>query len=301
MLLILSVIISLSANSYFVIWIRIELRILVLIPLLIQQNIASINESALKYFLVQIRAGLIFLARITSISSLQVLTTISLIIKLGLFPFFIWIPHIFRGFSFLQIFILSTIQKISPIIVLSSLTSNLIIPIVFRILVGSIGGLFLTNLKKILAYSSVRHTGWLTALAKYQKEWMLYLVLYAILLLMLIKYLHQTQIKRRTQSLFIAHPSRILYFWTLIISLAGLPPFLGFYLKWLRLSILVSSFRSLIFILVLAFSFALYFYLSIIINNTLAITQPLNPKISPSMFINFLANTLGLIIILPII
>lgn len=273
-----------------------ELSLLALLPILCGSKAPSANESALKYFLIQTIAGLIFLGGLfRSITSVAI---VALLLKLGAFPFYLWVPHIFCGLSFNQIILLSTIQKIPPFVALIHLNTPILIGVIIgSIFLGSIGGIFLANIKKILAYSSIRHTGWIISLISYFYGWRRYLGIYTFISIILLLFIHQSQLKSITQISTFSSPLLTLTLWVLIISLAGFPPLLGFSLKWIRLRILTPMWGRLLIFLVLRFSLRLFFYLNIFIKSTFLINKnkPSTKSIIPLTII--MTNILGLFII----
>lgn len=197
---------------------------------------------------------------------------IPLLLKLGLFPFYLWVPHVFRGLSFNSLIILSTIQKFPPLIVLSHISFyGRVLAALLRIVVGSLGGVFLNNFKKILAFSSISHSGWIVFLTYFNSGWCLYLISYSFLIYTNFNLFSKINFKNLTQWRVSTSPFNLILFWTLVMSLAGLPPLIGFSLKWIRLSILVSSWKLFIFPLLISFRLALYFYLNIFLISTLPI------------------------------
>jgi len=135
--------------------------------------------------------------------------------------------------------LLITVQKAAPLILISYLieinTFTLII-ILISTIVGSIGGLNQTSIQKIWTYSSINHTGWiLIALTTSENMWIIYFVIYSILALTVVlaiklsgvSFINQTMITNKdiTTIKFIIYTS--------LLSLGGLPPFLGFLPKWI--------------------------------------------------------------------
>ena len=94
---------------------------------------------------------------------------ISLIIKLGFFPFHNWLLDLYNGFSYNLIFIMFIFQKPILFFLLYKIFSfysfffyyntiiiNFVILIsIFSIIIGSIGIILQSNIKKFLAYSSL--------------------------------------------------------------------------------------------------------------------------------------------------
>lgn len=88
---------------------------------------------------------------------------IALGLKIGLAPLHIWLPEVLQGLDLTTGLIISTWQKLAPFAILAQLSAHAS-PILIAIgllstLVGGWGGLNQTQLRKILAYSSIAHLG----------------------------------------------------------------------------------------------------------------------------------------------
>lgn len=87
----------------------------------------------------------------------------SLMVKLGIAPFHYWLPHVISGVSWMSCLLLSVWQKIGPIFVLSVFiySSSYYVYMVccVRALVGGLGGINQTQIRVLLAYSSIGHMG----------------------------------------------------------------------------------------------------------------------------------------------
>jgi len=129
-----------------------------------------------------------------------------------------------------------TLQKIAPMSLLSYLTLDIIFPvfwaaIILSALVGAIGGLNQTLLRKIIAYSSINHMAWiLSAILIRETRWLIYFALYSFvsssiaLLFYHQEAFHISHLVNHTNHL---SPLKLLTFISLL-SLGGLPPFTGF-------------------------------------------------------------------------
>lgn len=129
---------------------------------------------------------------------------------------------------------LITWQKIAPLILLSyTLKLDIFIAsiIVLSVLIGSLGGLNQTSLRKIIAYSSINHLGWLiAAITIRERLWGLYFRVYTFLSTAIIYILNSFKLFHVNQvfSLNYVSPVKKFAVFTTFLSLGGLPPFLGF-------------------------------------------------------------------------
>lgn len=193
----------------------------------------------------------------------------SLIIKIGIAPFHFWFPIVIEGFNWINNIILITWQKIAPIILLSFCLNNLFFyfSIIASIIFGSFGGLNQTSLRKIIAFSSINHLGWIVAgILNNQNIWKIYFIFYCFLSITIVYLFNSLKIFNLNQifsSLNFQFLIKIIIFLPLL-SLGGLPPFLGFFPKWLIIDLLIKI--NLIFLLIVIINFTLitlYFYLRI--------------------------------------
>nr|YP_009251042.1 NADH dehydrogenase subunit 2 [Macrophthalmus japonicus]AMY96233.1 NADH dehydrogenase subunit 2 [Macrophthalmus japonicus] len=296
--LILGSAISISSSSWFGGWIGLELNMMSFIPLITLKMNSYFSEAALKYFLIQALGSALFIyASCVSISLTHLMfifTLFALLLKLAAAPFHFWFPQVAEGLHWPQMFILSTIQKLAPMILISYLTVNVIltkmimISAILSALVGAWGGLNLTLLRKILAFSSINHMSWmLMAISISDTFWLSYFFFYSFISLSVM----MTFFKIQAFSLStIIQSSQTSNFFPLLLSvnmfsLGGLPPFTGFVPKWILIQIMVNLnlFFTLFFLLTSAL-ITLYFYLRM--------TIPFLLMSSPTM--NFNTKTMQL-------
>lgn len=98
MLVLFSVFIAFRAKDWFLIWLSFELSLLGFLPLFSINNVV-ILEGLIKYFLSQVAGSCLFLVSILEINFsylgfLSVFLPLRMALKLGLFPFFYWVPSV---------------------------------------------------------------------------------------------------------------------------------------------------------------------------------------------------------------
>lgn len=276
--LILGTCVSISANTWLRAWIGLEINLLSFIPLVNETKNLLSSESSLKYFLIQTLASssLLFLLIIylinlhnnfeliiwNQIINLGIISC--LIIKIGIAPFHFWFPNIIEGLNWINAFILLTWQKIAPIILLSYLNLNFIsIPIILSIIIGALGGVNQTSLRKIIAYSSINHIGWITiAIIFRNRLWTNYFVFYVFLSSTLIYFFYINQLFFISQLYSIHNNSNRLKLIIFLnfLRLGGLPPFLGFFPKWIVIQILTEINQLYIITLIVIITLLTLFY-----------------------------------------
>lgn len=275
--------ITISSNSWLGAWIGLEINLLSFIPLIINTTNLISTEASLKYFLTQALASSILLFAIlmsiistTLVSHLNfdqsyssVIINSALLLKIGAAPFHFWFPEVIEGLSWVNNLVLITWQKIAPLMLISyclNLTFITVV-IILSVIIGSLSGLNQTSIRKIIAFSSINHLGWLiAAILVNERMWMIYFYVYTFLSLTIVFILNILQIFHINQafSLKLNSPLLKFCFFSSFLSLGGLPPFLGFLPKWLVIQSLVNSGQIfLITTMVCLTLITLYFYLRI--------------------------------------
>nr|YP_010265796.1 NADH dehydrogenase subunit 2 [Psorophora ferox]UIS24550.1 NADH dehydrogenase subunit 2 [Psorophora ferox] len=272
--------ITISSNSWLGAWMGLEINLLSFIPLMNEgkKNLMT-SESSLKYFLTQAFASSILLFAIilmmlffnmnwmmkNNFNDLLILST--LLLKSGAAPFHFWFPGVMEGLSWINGLILMTWQKIAPLMLISYNTnySFFFITIILSMIIGALGGLNQTSLRKLMAFSSINHLGWmLMAMLNNEMLWMTYFLLYSFLSMSIVLMFNNFKLFHFNQIFnFSMMNSTIKFFMFLnLLSLGGLPPFLGFLPKWLVIQNLVEINQVfLLFISVCLTLITLYYYL----------------------------------------
>nr|AEA41039.1 NADH dehydrogenase subunit 2 [Sclerurus albigularis]AFP82401.1 NADH dehydrogenase subunit 2 [Sclerurus albigularis]AFP82402.1 NADH dehydrogenase subunit 2 [Sclerurus albigularis]AFP82403.1 NADH dehydrogenase subunit 2 [Sclerurus albigularis]AFP82404.1 NADH dehydrogenase subunit 2 [Sclerurus albigularis] len=253
--LLLGTTITISSNHWAMAWTGLEINTLAILPLIAKSHHPRAIEAATKYFLAQAAASTLLLfssttnawftgqwdiTQLTHPTSCILLTT-AISIKLGLVPFHFWFPEVLQGSSLMTGLLLATVMKFPPM-TLFLLTSSSLNPILLTTMaiistaLGGWAGLNQTQTRKILAFSSISHLGWMTAIILYNpKLSLMTFYLYCMMTAAIFSTLKTTKILKL---------SSMMTAWTKIpplngalllalLSLAGLPPLTGFLPKWL--------------------------------------------------------------------
>jgi len=258
-----SYILIISAHSWLGLWIRIEINSLRFVPIIIEER----KENRLKYFLIQSVASVIFLAS-TLNQSFSFLIPLALLIKIGAAPFHIWLVSISKSISWKILALLITFQKIGPLLglIITQFTNSFFILV--RAVIGGLGGVSQSNLRLIIAFSSIGHLSWLMINITRFFLVSTYYVTYLIILYLVVALLQQRGLFSLTQ---ISDNTRLIYKISIslsLLSLAGLPPFLGFFIKWISLEINTLP-PFIILALVSSSCLSVYFYFKITISSLL--------------------------------
>ena len=269
-LILISIIISLRVSSNLLLWIRLELNILRFLPIISSKENIEI-ENSIKYFLIQRWASVIFLIRFFFFyminNNFYMLINLRLFMKLGVSPFHSWFIAILKTSSLITLFMLSTVQKIIPLVIIFNIKLNnfLIFIVIFLTLIFIIILLPRTiNINKVLAISSINNIIWLIMSVLFSiKIIFLFMMIYMYLVMGFINIYSFYNINMFTQMNSIIFFDKF-FLVIVFISLGGMPPILGFLRKIIILKIILNNFISLVivFIIVISSVLLLYFYLS---------------------------------------
>nr|AII02429.1 NADH dehydrogenase subunit 2 [Drepana arcuata] len=250
-----STLITISSNSWFGCWIGLEINLLSFIPLINNSYNIMTSEASLKYFLTQTIASINFLFSIMlkmillknfEINNfISIMINSSMLMKMGSAPFHFWFPNIVEGLSWFNNFILMTWQKISPLILLSYYFNNnfLIIMIILNIIIGAINGINQTSLRKMMAFSSINNLGWMiTSIMISENLCLFYIIMYSFLIMIMCMLFYIINLFFINQLFFINMNYLIkINLFINFLSLGGLPPFIGFFPKWIIINFLIMN------------------------------------------------------------
>jgi len=264
------------------VWIGLEINLLSFIPILIISNIDSETERRLKYFLIQsLGSGILLIGCLVHLNFPNSLIShnigiyilvFRLIIKVGIAPFHFWLPHVIGGIRWINCIFLSVWQKIGPIFILSRFFFNntfFLFICAINAVVGGVGGLNQTQIRVLLAYSSIGHIGWiLVSIIFSYNVFFIYFVVYSLINLRIILFINFFSLKGVNISTVIGFSSVYNFFIILMfLSLAGLPPFLGFYPKWIVLYNIIENNIYLLSLTIIGGTLInIYYYLAIFFN-----------------------------------
>nr|YP_009104631.1 NADH dehydrogenase subunit 2 [Vanellus cinereus]AIT70870.1 NADH dehydrogenase subunit 2 [Vanellus cinereus]AJD22680.1 NADH dehydrogenase subunit 2 [Vanellus cinereus]QQK92468.1 NADH dehydrogenase subunit 2 [Vanellus cinereus] len=295
--LLLGTTITISSNHWMMAWTGLEINTLAIIPLIAKSHHPRAIEASIKYFLVQAAASALVLFSSTTnawftgqwdITQLThptacLLLTMSIAMKLGLVPFHFWFPEVLQGSSLTTALMLSTMMKFPPITILF-LTSHSLNPtllITMAIASAALGGwmgLNQTQIRKILAFSSISHLGWMTIIIIYNpKLTLMTFYLYSLMTITVFLTLNTTKVTKMS-TMMISWTKTPMLNATLmltLLSLAGLPPLTGFLPKWLIIQELTKQEMTTAATIITMLSLlGLFFYLRLAYYST--ITLPPN-------------------------
>lgn len=249
---------SLSSTSYLGMWLGLEINLLGMVPLLATHSRELTSFRGVTYFCYQAVGRVLFLFG----GILRaVLIVLGLLIKVGAAPVHGWVPVVISGTSWGNILLLLTVQKLAPLWLvrnrlgfLPMLTSLVLIAAGVSGLVGGLGGIRVSRLREIIAYSSILNMGWLLILRALRSHWVFanFIIIYFLITGLLITSVWGSEWDLPSPWLSWGCGIRLL-------SLAGLPPLIGFIPK---LLVFLSVGTLLLLPLILGSLLALFYYLS---------------------------------------
>nr|AAS91391.1 NADH dehydrogenase subunit 2 [Hipposideros sp. JMW-2004b] len=297
--IIMGTLIVMMSSHWLLVWIGFEMNMLAVIPMLMKRFNPRAMEASTKYFLTQATASMLLMLAIIinllhsgqwTITNMlnpaaSTIMTLALAMKLGLSPFHFWVPEVTQGIPLSSGLILLTWQKLAPLSILYQISNSINLDILLlisllSIMVGGWGGLNQTQLRKILAYSSIAHMGWMTAILIYNPTMtLLNLVLYILMTattFMLFMY------SSSTTTLSLSHtwnktPLITTSILVMMLSLGGLPPLTGFMPKWMIIQELTKN-DSIIMPTIMAITalLNLYFYMRLAYSTSLTMFPSTN-------------------------
>nr|YP_010948659.1 NADH dehydrogenase subunit 2 [Ophichthus erabo]WMV70231.1 NADH dehydrogenase subunit 2 [Ophichthus erabo] len=296
--------ITFASSHWMLAWMGLEINTLAILPLMAQNHHPRAVEATTKYFLTQATAATMILfsttmnAWLTGNWEIQqtfhptiiAITMLSLALKIGLAPMHFWLPEVLQGLDLSTGLILSTWQKLAPMILIYQISPEINQSMMVTLgltsaLIGGWGGLNQTQLRKILAYSSIAHMGWMMVVLSYAPDLMLLnLIIYIIMTFtafMTLKTASATKINTLATNWGKA-PILMTINLATMLSLAGLPPLTGFMPKWLILQELTKHGLPLVATLMaLTALLSLFFYLRICYTMSLTTSPNTNNTKTP--------------------
>nr|QHW05465.1 NADH dehydrogenase subunit 2 [Ammospiza maritima] len=253
--LLLGTTITASSNHWIMAWMGLEINTLAILPLISKSHHPRAIEAATKYFLTQATASTLVLfssmtnawstgqwdiTQLTHPMSCLILTS-AVAMKLGLVPFHFWFPEVLQGSPITTGLLLSTLMKLPPITLLymTSPSLNPTLLTTLAILSAAVGGwmgLNQTQIRKILAFSSISHLGWMAIIIIYNpKLTLLNFCLYTMMTATVFLILNTIKVLKLStlMTAWTKIPSLSTMLLLTLLSLAGLPPLTGFLPKWL--------------------------------------------------------------------
>nr|UNA71557.1 NADH dehydrogenase subunit 2 [Hirundo smithii] len=253
--LLLGTTITITSNHWIMAWAGLEINTLSILPLISKSHHPRAIEAATKYFMTQATASALVLfssmtnawhtgqwdiTQMTHTTSCLILTS-AIAMKLGMVPFHFWFPEVLQGSPIITGLILSTVMKLPPITLLY-MTSHSLNPTLLTLMaimsaaLGGWMGINQTQIRKILAFSSISHLGWMAIIIPFSpKLTMLNFYLYVLMTSAIFLTMNTVKVLKLSTLMtsWTKAPSLNTMLLVALLSLAGLPPLTGFLPKWL--------------------------------------------------------------------
>nr|YP_009172230.1 NADH dehydrogenase subunit 2 [Hypsosinga pygmaea]ALF36387.1 NADH dehydrogenase subunit 2 [Hypsosinga pygmaea] len=259
----MSIILTMSCLNWIMIWVGLEINMMSFIVLMYNRTIMGV-EVCMKYFFIQsLGSGILMVMFYSGYYWYDYMMLVILSYKVGGGPFFFWFPSVCEGLNWVMCYFLMTIQKILPLLLISFCVSNMLWMIILSsLIIGCFGSMNQNKVKRLMAYSSIHHIGWiLMCMFLGENMWVLYLLMYSFLIMGVILSLSKDQV------LDVGILGNMSSKWGFILgmmSMGGMPPFLGFFMKWWVFYQALFLDMSLLMIMVLMSVIMFYVYLRMV-------------------------------------
>nr|AER92685.1 NADH dehydrogenase subunit 2 [Brookesia antakarana] len=300
--LIMGTIITASSHHWLMAWTGLELNMLSILVIIMQPKHPRAAEASIKYFLVQTIASAVMMFSGTlnamqtgqwDISQLtnkyaSTMLMLAMLMKIGAVPIYFWLPEVMQGTTMKTAMIIATWQKIAPITLLFMTFNNMsqkimIILGILSIIIGGLGGINQTQLRKLMAYSSLANIGWtIVIFSMFPHTAVLNITIYIIMLIPTFFLMEKMMLKslQDMTTAWTTTPMANVMLTLMFLSLSGLPPLTGFAPKLLILNELVTqNFLPIATMMAILSLLNLFFYL----RTTYILTMTTPPPSSTTM------------------
>ncbi|MDN3518853.1 NADH-quinone oxidoreductase subunit NuoN [Aquisalimonas lutea] len=286
----LGMMVIISAHSLLVLYLGVELMSLSLYALVaMRRGSPAASEAAMKYFVLGALAsgmllygmsmlygatGSLDLAAITDVAAAEsrlllvfglVFTVVGVAFKFGAVPFHMWVPDVYQGAPTAVTLFIATASKVAAVGLFIRLIGEGLEPLhgdwqnmvlllaVASILIGNTVALVQTNIKRMLAYSTFNHIGFIflgfvAGSAEGYGASMFYAVTYSFtvaaafgVIMLLSRQGFEAENLEDFKGLNERSPLFALVMLLLMVSLTGIPGTVGFYAKWLVIRSVVDA------------------------------------------------------------
>lgn len=166
-------------------------------------------------------------------------------LKLGMSPFHFWFPRVIREIRWDGVLMLLTWQRVGLFgLVIITFADELVYFSfgIFSIIVGRLCGYNQLMIRRLLSYSSINHIGWIFMVVDLSELVMLiYFFIYLFMRVVVVWFLMNSRYVFLGQLMVVGINigGFFVVIFIMMLSLGGLPPFLGFLSRWLRLIVLL--------------------------------------------------------------
>nr|YP_010990539.1 NADH dehydrogenase subunit 2 [Zanna robusticephalica]WOW98853.1 NADH dehydrogenase subunit 2 [Zanna robusticephalica] len=267
----LSILWCCSSNNLLSTWISMEINLICFLPMMKKSK--KMNEQLMKYLIIQSVSSSTMLMSMMISTMMEttikesILMTTSMLTKMGMMPFHLWMPNIMQMLSWNMCIMMNTIQKIIPTIMISQCSSLkiMILPMIMSMIFSPIVGMKQTTTKKLMAYSSISNSPLLIlALNNSTKQFLLLFLIYStmnITMMMIFKKNNINSINQMYQKSKLTKLSILLT----SLSMSGMPPTSGFMIKWMIIQSTMNFSISMVITIIMSSILSTYMYINMMI------------------------------------
>lgn len=223
-----------------------------------------VSEGIILYFLNQVRGSVLFVLFNVLTQKATGIFRVAIGLKLGLFPFFYWVPAVIGSLSWRGCLVIRTLQKLVPffsLIIFSSQFSLIVFISLVRIYYSGTLGVRAVSLRSFIGFSRIGNTGWaVLCLIVRPSFFIFFIVLYFTLLRLLFWQFYSFS---NLNSVFKKSSS----FWIRFFVLSGIPPFGVFGIKAVLLICFLEISLAFSSLLVLGATLPLLYYIYMLFMN----------------------------------
>nr|QPN50958.1 NADH dehydrogenase subunit 2 [Lycorma delicatula] len=267
----MSIMMTMSSNSMMFSWMSMEINLISFLPLLKKSN--KMNEQSMKYLIIQsmsssiMMTSMIINAVINCPINESILMMMSILMKMGMIPFHLWVPSIMQMMSWEMCMMMMTMQKMIPTIIATQMTSIklMMMSMIMSMIMAPISGMKQTSLKKLMAYSSISNSPvMIFSLMISKQQFIFLLIMYTTINLTMMNTFKKNNINFLNQ---INNQTNLTKMSLMIssLSMSGMPPTLGFLMKWMIMKSTICMTPMIPLIMLISSILSTFMYLNMMI------------------------------------
>nr|YP_010885451.1 NADH dehydrogenase subunit 2 [Tenguna kuankuoshuiensis]WJE88872.1 NADH dehydrogenase subunit 2 [Tenguna kuankuoshuiensis] len=300
-MLILTTTMTMSSNNILMMWMAMEMNLISFMPILTKSK--KMKDFSMKYLIIQSTASSLLLMSILINLTIEcpinesVILMISMLMKLGMMPFHLWMPTLMSSSSWNTCMLMMTIQKLIPVSITLQMiqVKMMLTPMIISMIMAPMVMMVQTSTKKIMAYSSISNTPMmLMSMMNSKFQFLMFMSSYSVITLSITNLMKKLNLIHINQ---MNSQSKWIKLMTMVnmLSMSGMPPMLGFFMKWIVIQLSMKMSMLLTTSIILSSIISTYAYLNMIIPTMSTFsTNKLTKKSLKSEEFLTMINTTGL-------